>query len=88
MSQPLFDRDGNLIATIQLQSKFKLIGEVSSQLSSKPNQKKLFSGFNLVDEEVMKILSEIIKVKLESQMVIKRCRSLENEVIVTLKVAG
>lgn len=26
--------------------------------------------------------------KLESQMVSKRCRSLENEVIITLKVAG
>lgn len=50
--------------------------------------KKIFIGFNLMDEEVIRIISQVIKLKLDQLVTHRRCENLENEVIHTLKIAG
>jgi hypothetical protein len=56
--------------------------------TGKEEEKKLHIGFNQLDEEVMKIIGNVIKLKIDSMMTKMKQKELENEVIHTLKIAG
>ena len=81
MSYPIIDSQGTLLATIQMESKFKIIG---GKEGSKLDKKKHYFGFTAIDEEVMQILANILKMKLEEIRSNQRARQLEDEVIDTL----
>lgn len=96
MSQPILNSDGQLVATIQLESKFRVKeGQGTREQglevpAAKPTRsvKKKFVGFNHIDEQVLLLLAHAIRVKLDQLLALKRSSELENEVINTIKLAG
>lgn len=51
-------------------------------------KKKIHAGFTMIDEEVMKILSDVLKIKIYQLLAVKRQIDLESDVLHTLRIAG